>query len=365
MANINETLRFLSESGLMRQRERLRRTAPETLINIASALENLRGARQTREFAAEAQPFTQRVLETQVEVGEEAFDFDQATKKLRREMPGVVEQYGSYQQGDRSIKDVGLTPNPLTRTVQALIESGQTDIARRAEPEVFKQLTRGEPESVRAAQARSRGIGKNLQTELAITRERHNLRVMENALKQTGELKEIEFRTLSNINEFMFKISQGEVQTPLLLESIKAAEKLVDDYGSKYKVYVEGLRKDYESYKAGEITPEELSKRVGEKYIGMKEELIGSAKESQVNIKTGEPKEKPEEEPGKFDLSDEQMQKLPTITAGGVTWRQVIKNGVSYIYAPNSKKPAFQVVATKWGSLTDEQKAKVLKSKGL
>lgn len=378
MANINEVLRYLSEVGKMREADRLRRSAPETLLNIASTLEQLKGFRQQREFAGQREPLIQEGLDLSniaqkesiedVKLGRKIkqtdFDYTEMTKQLRQNMPGVVEQYGSYTKGDKSIKDVGLTPNPLTRTVQGLIESGQTDLARRAEPEVFAELTKGIPESVRAARERAGGIGKNKQLELALIRERHNLEVERNKLKDLGRLKVDEFETLNNMNEFLFKISQGEVQVPLLLEALKAGEKLTDDYGSEYKKIVEGLRDDYEKYKAGEMTEEELAGRVSEKYGLIKEQLDISTEETKVDIETGKPIEKPEEPAGEFDLTDKEMKSLPTISANGLTWRQVIRNGVSYIYAPNSKKPAFQVSASKWGELTDEQKAKVLKAKG-
>lgn len=378
MANINEVLRYLSEVGKMREADRLRRSAPETLLNIASTLEQLKGFRQQREFAGQREPLIQEGLDLSniaqkesiedVKLGRKIkqtdFDYTEMTKQLRQNMPGVVEQYGSYTKGDKSIKDVGLTPNPLTRTVQGLIESGQTDLARRAEPEVFAELTKGIPESVRAARERSGGIGKNKQLELALIRERHNLEVERNKLKDLGRLKVDEFETLNNMNEFLFKISQGEVQVPLLLEALKAGEKLTDDYGSEYKKVVKGLRDDYEKYKSGEMTEEELASRVSEKYGLIKEQLDISTEETKVNIETGKPIEKSEEPAGEFDLTDKEMKNLPTISANGLTWRQVIRNGVSYIYAPNSKKPAFQVNASKWGSLSDEQKAKVLKTKG-
>lgn len=372
MANINEVLRYLSEIGRMREAERIRRNMPETLLNIAYNLEQLRGIRQQRDIAEERREPTllgldlaNQLQQENIEnvrldrrVKEKEFDYVEMTKQLRQSMPGVVEKYGNYTKGDQTIRDAGLTPNPLTRTVQGLIESGQTDLARRAEPEVFAELTRGIPESVRAARERSSGIGKNRELELRMMYERHNLEVEKEKLKNLGRLKLDEFRTLNNISEFLFKVSQGVVQIPLLLESIKAGEKLIDEYGSEYKEIVKGLRQDYENYKDGEIDEEELANRVLEKYNAIKKQLDIATEEIKVNPNTG--KFKFEEEKNNeshtlseersieknnkpYVLSDEDMKRLPIFTGSSGSWRQKSIGNVIYIYRPNEKVP-FSVI---------------------
>ncbi|MEM4326106.1 MAG: hypothetical protein QXU40_02295 [Candidatus Pacearchaeota archaeon] len=364
MANINEVLRYLSEIGRMREAERIRRNMPETLLNIAYNLEQLKGIRQQRDIAEERREPTllsldlaNQLQQENIEdmklnrrIKENEFDYVEMTKQLRQSMPGVVEKYGNYTKGDQTIRDAGLTPNPLTRTVQGLIESGQTDLARRAEPEVFAELTRGIPESVRAARERSTGIGKNRELELRMMYERHNLEVEKEKLKNLGRLKLDEFRTLNNISEFLFKVSQGVVQIPLLLESIKAGEKLIDEYGSEYKEIVKGLRQDYENYKDGEINEEELANRVLEKYNAIKKQLDIATEEIKVNPNTGKFKfeEKGEErniEENKesYTLSDEDMKRLPIFTGSSGSWRQKSIGNAIYIYRPNERVP-FSVI---------------------